>query len=115
MQFLSFPFLTTTTTTATKKTRKITNVNSTDGNLWIAMYDSNRVVVFSPEGQHLKEITFTARNPACTTWGGKNFDILFVATGKLRGQGEIPGDEGGHMFRFKPLDARGQAKHEFAG
>ena len=92
-----------------------TNSNSTDGNLWIAMFDSNRVMVFSPEGRHLKDITFTARNPACTTWGGKKFDIIFLATGKWRGTKEIAGDEGGHMFRFKPSDARGQPKHEFAG
>lgn len=79
------------------------------------MFDSNRVMVFSPEGRHLKDIVFPARNPACTTWGGKNHDIIFVASGKWRGERPIPGDEGGHMFRFKPTDARGQPKHEFAG
>ncbi|RAO73080.1 uncharacterized protein BHQ10_009092 [Talaromyces amestolkiae] len=90
-------------------------VVDTEGNLWIAMFDSNRVMVFSPQGVHLKDITFTARNPACTTWGGKNWDIIFLASGKWRGKREIVGDEGGHMFKFKPGDARGQAKYEFAG
>lgn len=79
------------------------------------MFDSNRVMVFNPEGRHLKDIVFTARNPACTTWGGKNFDIIFLASGKWRGKREIPGDEGGHMFKFKPGDARGQPKYEFSG
>lgn len=79
------------------------------------MFDSNRVMVFSPGGKHLKDILFFARNPACTTWGGKNHDIIFVASGKDRKPSAKPDDEGGHMFRFKPTDARGQPKHEFAG
>ncbi|CRG83559.1 Regucalcin [Talaromyces islandicus] len=90
-------------------------VVDTNGNLWIAMFDSNRVMVFTPEGRHLKDITFTARNPACTAWGGKDYDIIFLASGKWRGKREIPDDEGGHMFKFKPGDAHGQPKHEFAG
>ncbi|CAL5874230.1 uncharacterized protein PFLUO_LOCUS8518 [Penicillium psychrofluorescens] len=73
------------------------------------------VMVFSPEGRHLKDIIFSARNPACTTWGGKNFDIIYVASGKDRRSNARADDEGGHMFRYKPTDARGQPKHEFAG
>ncbi|KAJ5256566.1 Anterior fat body protein [Penicillium angulare] len=90
-------------------------VVDTEGNLWIAMFDSNRVMVFSPSGRHLKDIVFSARNPACTTWGGKNFDIIYIASGKDRRANPAPNDEGGHMFRYKPTDARGQPKHEFNG
>ena len=90
-------------------------LSSTEGNLWIAMFDSNRVMVFSPDGQHLKDIVFSARNPACTTWGGKNFDIIYIASGKDRRSRPAPNDEGGHMFRYKPTHARGQPKHEFDG
>ncbi|RJE22940.1 SMP-30/Gluconolaconase/LRE-like region [Aspergillus sclerotialis] len=90
-------------------------VVDTNGNLWIAMFASNRVMVFSPEGRHLKDIKFPARNPACTTWGGKNHDIIYVASGMDRSPNAKPDDEGGHMFRFKPSDARGQPKFEFAG
>ncbi|KAJ5679943.1 anterior fat body protein [Penicillium macrosclerotiorum] len=90
-------------------------VVDTKGNLWIAMFDSNRVMVFTPDGRHLKDIVFSARNPACTTWGGKDFNIIYVATGKDRRANPAPGDEGGHLFRYKPTDARGQPKHEFDG
>ncbi|KAJ5135901.1 Anterior fat body protein [Penicillium atrosanguineum] len=90
-------------------------VVDTNGNLWIAMFDSNRVMVFSPEARHLKDIIFSARNPACTTWGGKNFDIIYMASGKDRRPNPDPQDEGGHMFRYKPTDAHGKPKHEFAG
>jgi sugar lactone lactonase YvrE len=89
--------------------------DSTDGNLWIAMFDSNRIMVFSPEGRHLKDIVLSARNPACTTWGGKNHDIIYVASGKDRRPRAKADDEGGHMFRYKPGDARGQPKYEFDG
>ncbi|KAH8884066.1 regucalcin, partial [Thozetella sp. PMI_491] len=90
-------------------------VVDTEGNLWIAVFDSNRVMVFSPEGRHLKDIIFSARHMACTTWGGKEENILFVATGKDRkGQAVRENDEGGHMFRYTAHGVKGVAKYEFA-
>lgn len=79
------------------------------------MYGSNRVMVFNPEGRHMKDIVFSGLNPTCTTWGGKNHDIIYVTSGKDRRPNPNPDDEGGHMFRYKPTDARGQPKPEFAG
>lgn len=79
------------------------------------MFGSNRVMVFSREGRRLKDIIFSARNPTCTTWGGRGFDILYVASGKDRRPTASADDEGGHIFRYKPSDAQGQPKHEFAG
>jgi sugar lactone lactonase YvrE len=79
------------------------------------MYGSKRVMVFSSEGRHLKDIIFSAQNLACTTWGGKNHDIIYVASAKDQSAKARSDDEGGCMFRFKPRDARGQAKYEFAG
>ncbi|KAL2872301.1 SMP-30/gluconolactonase/LRE family protein [Aspergillus lucknowensis] len=90
-------------------------VVDTEGNLWIAVFDSNRVMVFSPQGRHLKDIIFPARNMACTTWGGRNLDILFIATGKDRKGTAKAGDEGGHMFRYHAVGTKGTAKYEFAG
>ncbi|CAG9952756.1 unnamed protein product [Clonostachys rosea f. rosea IK726] len=91
-------------------------VVDTEGNLWIAVFDSNRVMVFSPEGVHLKDILFTARNMACTTWGGKNLDLLFIATGKDRKPTAKAEDEGGNMFLYKaPPGVTGTDKHKFAG
>ncbi|PGG97747.1 hypothetical protein AJ79_09099 [Helicocarpus griseus UAMH5409] len=91
-------------------------VVDTQGNLWIAVYDSDRIMVFSPDGKHLKDIIFTARNMTCTTWGGRNWDIIFAATGKDRDPQPREVDDGGHMFLYKPQDgSRGQAKFEFAG
>lgn len=73
-------------------------------------------MVFSPSGKHLKDVVFSANNMACTTWGGRNHDIIYVATGKDRSEGAKPDDEGGHMFKFKPSDgSRGYPKFEFDG
>ena len=79
------------------------------------MYASYRVMVFSPKGQHLKDIVFPAYNMTCTTWGGRNFDILYVASGKDKRADGRADDEGGHMFMYKPTGSRGMPKYEFAG
>ncbi|KAL2835860.1 hypothetical protein BJY01DRAFT_252299 [Aspergillus pseudoustus] len=88
-------------------------VVDTDGNLWIAVFDSNRVMVFSPQGKHLKDIVFSARNMACTTWGGRNLDILYIATGKDRKPTARAEDEGGHMFKYPAIGTTGTVKYEF--
>ena len=72
-------------------------------------------MVFDPNGKHLKDIVVSSYNPACTTWGGKNFDIIFMASGKDKRPNASHDDDGGHMFRYKPETARGIAKFEFAG
>ena len=72
-------------------------------------------MVFDPAGKHLKDVTFPAYNPACTAWGGKNFDIIFMATGKNKRKDAPESDEGGHMFRYKPNGPKGYPKFEFDG
>lgn len=82
----------------------------------MAVYDSSRIMVFSPDGKHLKDIILTARNVTCTTWGGRNWDLIFAATAKDPNPQSHETDDGGHMFLYKPQDgSRGQAKVEFAG
>jgi sugar lactone lactonase YvrE len=67
-------------------------------------------VVFDPSGNQLKDIIFSGKNMTCPTWGGKDFDILFVTSAS----GSLMGDEGGQMFRYKTR-VKGLAKFEFAG
>ncbi|KAI9739741.1 MAG: zf-C2H2 Zinc finger, C2H2 type [Cirrosporium novae-zelandiae] len=82
-------------------------VVDTEGSLWIAVFASNRIMVFSPEGKHLKDIVYSAYNPACTTWGGKDLNILYMASGKDKNPSAKVDDEGGHMFIYKPKDTKG--------
>ncbi|OAX76989.1 hypothetical protein ACJ72_08717 [Emergomyces africanus] len=72
--------------------------------------------VLGPDGKHLKDIMFTARNVTCTTWGGRNWDLVFATTAKDTNPESRGVDDGGHMFLYKPQDgSKGQAKIEFAG
>lgn len=73
-------------------------------------------MVFSPEGMHLKDIVVSARNPTCTTWGGRNWDIIFTTSGKDRSAKPRAVDDGGHMFMYRvPKGIKGGPKFEFDG
>ena len=75
-----------------------------------------RVMVFDPTGKHLKDIKFdSVNNVACTTWGGKDFDILYVVSGKDKSAAAGADADGGHVFRFQPKGVKGMPKYEFAG
>ncbi|KAH7397783.1 SMP-30/Gluconolaconase/LRE domain-containing protein [Cadophora sp. MPI-SDFR-AT-0126] len=91
-------------------------VVDTDGNLWIAVYGTNRVMVFDPSGKKIKELVFSGNRLTCPTWGGVNHDILFISSAK-GGEGlDGKADEGGNMFNYKVMDGpKGKAEHEFAG
>lgn len=56
-------------------------------------------------------------NITCPTWGGPNFETLYITSASHRGTSEPPqeGDLGGHVYSFTPGIARGGAKGEFAG
>lgn len=71
-------------------------------------------MVYSPEGKVLDEIAFSGKNVTCTTWGGKENNILYITSGVDNSDDRQPDDEGGHMFMYK-ADARGLSKREFAG
>jgi len=87
-----------------------------DGNLWIAFWGSNKVMVYSTSGKLVKSIAFPASNVTCTTWGGKYHDILYLTSAHEKfGTTSTPGDQGGHMFRYKSEGLRGAPKYEFAG
>lgn len=88
---------------------------SSEGNLWVAVYASSRVMVFSPEGKHLKDIVFPAKNLACPTWGGEDNNIIYVVSAKDTSEDRAPDDEGGHLFMYKAEGTKGQPKYEFAG
>lgn len=87
-----------------------------------------------PPFQHQKKKTKTKSNPpaplllllqqilpsyniTCPTWGGPNFETLYITSASHRGTSEPPqeGDLGGHVYSFTPGIARGGAKGEFAG
>ncbi|KAJ5948959.1 hypothetical protein N7454_002266 [Penicillium verhagenii] len=86
-----------------------------DGNLWVAVYGTSHIMVFTPHGKLLKQIALPAMYPTCPTWAGKNQDILYITTGKDRTDNPDPNDEGGHMYMVRIGKGRGHVKYEFGG
>lgn len=73
------------------------------------------MMLFNPQGKCLKQVKLPAMYPTCPTWGGKDHDILYLTTARDRTENPDPTDDGGHIYMFRPNDARGQAKFEFGG
>lgn len=88
---------------------------SSDGNLWVALYETSSIMVFNPEGKPLRQINLPAKYPTCPTWGGKNNDILYITTAQDRRDNPDPSDKGGHMYMVHIPNVRGQSKYEFGG
>ena len=72
------------------------------------------VEVYSTDGKKLRRINFPAKCVTCPTWGGRDNDILFIASAQPLVEKAAPGDEGGHVFRYKS-DVKGMRKSDFAG
>ncbi|WVF73220.1 hypothetical protein IAT40_008039 [Kwoniella sp. CBS 6097] len=85
-----------------------------EGNLWIAMWGSHRVMCYSATGKHLKDIKFTARNMACTSWGGPNYDTLYIASATDKSPRKRADDDGGHLFKYH-VGIKGLPKYKFKG
>ncbi|KAJ6107602.1 hypothetical protein N7523_008925 [Penicillium sp. IBT 18751x] len=85
------------------------------GNLWVSVYGSSHLMHFSPEGKLLEQVKLPAMCLTCPTWGGKNYDILYITTARDLSKNPDPNDDGGQIYKFLPDGARGQPNHEFAG
>ena len=89
-------------------------VLDSEGNLWIAMYGGNCVMVLDPQGNEIKRINSPAKSMACTTWGGKNNNIIYAVSAWNKAPTRKPTDQGGHIFKYH-TQSDGIAKFEFAG
>ncbi|CAH2046718.1 unnamed protein product, partial [Iphiclides podalirius] len=57
----------------------------TDGNLWVAVFDGSRVLKIDPRlGHLLQEVPIPAKQVTSVAFGGRNLDILFVTTARLK-------------------------------
>lgn len=57
-------------------------VTDRDGNLWSAQWGASRVACYSPNGTFLRSVSFPASQTSCPTFGGVEFDTLFVTTAR---------------------------------
>ncbi|XP_033222506.1 regucalcin-like [Belonocnema kinseyi] len=89
-----------------------------DGNLWVPLYDGHGVIQVNPKNKEIiKFIPIPAHRVGACTFGGANFDILFVSTigyghGNDRKQ-RPPKDEGGSIFALMGLGVQGWPPQPF--
>lgn len=84
-----------------------------DGNLWIAMFNGSSIMVFNPEGKLIKTVKYNSKCMACTTWGGKDNNIIYSVSAYNKFE-DTPNDVGGHLFKYE-TETLGIKKFEFAG
>lgn len=79
----------------------------TDGNLWVANFDGRRVIKVDPKrGKILQSIPIPALQVTSATFGGENFDILFVTSAKMN-RGEEQPPPCGSTFKVAGLGVKG--------
>lgn len=87
-----------------------------DGYLWNAQWGGSKVVRYAPDGTMDREIPLPVSNPTCVTFGGPDFDTLFITTAWF-GLSEVQRraqPHAGSIFALKP-GVRGRPENRFAG
>lgn len=57
----------------------------TNGNLWVAVFNGSSILQIDPRaGKLLQQIPIPAKQVTSVTFGGPNYDILFVTSAKLK-------------------------------
>lgn len=79
----------------------------TDGNLWVANFDGNRVLKIDPKkGKLLEKIPIPALQVTSATFGGPALDVLYVTSACMnRGEEQLP--PAGSTFKLTGLNAKG--------
>lgn len=69
-----------------------------EGHVWSAYWDGGCVVRYSPEGEEELRIEFPATKVACPTFGGREYDALYVTTAGGEDR-STEGEGAGAVFR----------------
>lgn len=80
-----------------------------DGNVWTALWNGGAVLCLAPDGSLLRRIDLPARRTTSLTFGGEDFDRLFVTSARDHGEG-APLVHDGAAFA---LDECGRGREEF--
>ncbi|XP_052754805.1 regucalcin-like [Galleria mellonella] len=79
----------------------------TDGNLWVAVFNGSCVIKVDPRtGQLLEKVAIPAPQVTSATFGGPNYDILFVTTGSIN-MGSEQAPPAGSTFMVTGLGVKG--------
>ncbi|KRT79684.1 hypothetical protein AMK59_7555 [Oryctes borbonicus] len=81
----------------------------TDGNLWVAIFNGSRVIKIDPRRQNalLQTVEIPAKQVTSVTFGGANFDELYVTTAGTIGNDSMLPSPNGALFRVTGLGVKG--------
>ncbi|XP_023936136.2 regucalcin [Bicyclus anynana] len=86
----------------------------TDGNLWVALFNGNSVIKIDPStGKVLQKLDIPAKQVTSVTFGGPNYDILFVTSATLDYPGISLGATCGCTFMVTGLGVKGLPNDNF--
>ncbi|WP_137284562.1 SMP-30/gluconolactonase/LRE family protein [Halorussus salinisoli] len=80
-----------------------------EGYVWSARWDGNRLVRYTPSGTVDREIEFPARKVSSVTFGGEELRDLYVTTANVEGR-DAEGDGAGALFRVPDVGVSGKAE-----
>lgn len=87
-----------------------------DGNLYVALWGSNRIVRMTPDQKIDMEWVFPSRNITCCTFGDKDLTTLYVTSANLNAEDQPDAnDRGAALYRIdlSELGIKGLAKYQF--
>lgn len=85
-----------------------------DGYFWSARWNGHHVYRYDPDGNEVQRIPIPVAKVSCVTFGGKNYDQLFVTTARgntTPSSSENEGSDGsdGNIFHLK-VEAKGRSE-----
>lgn len=89
----------------------------TEGNYWCAHIHDWHVACYDPRGNLLRRIRLPVRHPTMCTFGGDNYDVLYVTSGTrfLEAAESASQPLAGALFAISGVGARGFPEPRFAG
>ena len=66
-------------------------VADSEGNLWVALWGDGRVAKYTPEGTHIADQLFNARQITCPAFGGPNLSTLHATSAAIDLEGVLEG------------------------
>lgn len=87
----------------------------TEGNYWCALIHDWHVACFDPKGRLMRRIKMPVRHPTMCTFGGDNYDVLYVTSGTrfLDPAEAVSQPQAGALFAVHDVGARGYAEPRF--
>ena len=88
-----------------------------EGYYWFALVRGGKVLRLDPNGRVDRVIDMPAPSPTCVTFGGDNFETLFVTTARAFLSDDVLAEfpQSGDLYAIHGLGARGLPEPKFAG